>query len=381
MSKERRLELINHIQEQRHSTVVVYVLSDRRNSEGLISTDGVREIYGALRDLKPLEKKALDLFLCGCRGDNAVPWQMVSMFREMFDRLNVLVPYKAHSAATMIALGADNIIMGEKGELSPIDVDIPLSYDAKQQDLSHASAADVTGFFAWLDGLGKVREKQRIDAFLRTLDSLPPLLLGRINQTLERTKSDCLKLLESRNKRFGRGANKKIIGRLFSDFSSADHCISRKEARRTFGLKQVREDDASEALVWDLWTLYEEEFKSRDPFFPEDVLEESEEDEVTFQDHKLAFIETTKTTRVHTEDVKIRRLREYPPEIQFDPQIVLPSLPLETETEEESLWASIQQWLESHLPLLMEDSMKGFKKTLPTRAYERLRLRKRWVDG
>jgi len=380
MSKERRLELINNIQEQRHSTVVVYVLSDRRNSQGRINADAVREIYGMLRELKPLEKKTLDLFLCGCGGDNAVPWQMVSMFREMFDLLTVLVPYKAHSAATMIALGADTIIMGEKGQLSPIDVDIPLPYEAKEHDLYHASAADVTGFFSWLDGLGKVREKQRIDAFLRTMDTLPPLLLGRINQTLERTKSECLKLLESRKRPFGTSANKRIIGRLFSDFSSPDQCISRKEARSTFGLKQVRQDDAIEPLIWELWALYEEEFKSRDPFLPEDVLEESQEDEFTFHDHKLTFIETTKRTRVHKEDVKIRRLREYPPDIQFDPQIVLPSIPLETDAGEESLWASIQQWLQSNLPLLMEDSIKRFKKTLPTRAYERLHLRKRWVD-
>jgi hypothetical protein len=380
MPKERRLEIINNIQEQRHSTVVVYVLSDRRNSEGRISADAVRELYGMLRELKPLETKTLDLILCGDRGDNAVPWQMVSMFREMFDLFNVLVPYKAHSAATMIALGADAIIMGEKGELSPIDVDISLPFGSDKNNLQQASAGDVTGFFSWLDGLGKVREKQRIDAFLRTMDSLPPLVLGRINEKLERTKSECLKLLESRHKAFGKGTHKKIVGRLFSDFSSPEQCISRKEARRRFGLRQVRQDDALEPLIWELWALYEEEFKSRHPFFPEDVLEESEEDEVTFHDHKLAFIETTKRTRVHKEDLKIRKLREYPPDIQFDPQIVLPSLPLETGTEQESLWAVVQEWLKSNLPLLLEDSMKAFRKTLPTRAYERLHLGKRWVD-
>jgi hypothetical protein len=380
MSKERRLEIINNIQEQRHSTVVVYVLSDRKNSEGRISADAVRELYGMLRELKPLETKTLDLILCGDRGDNAVPWQMVSMFREIFDLFNVLVPYKAHSAATMIALGADTIVMGEKGELSPIDVDISLPFDSDKNNLQQASAGDVTGFFSWLDGLGKVREKQRIDAFLRTMDSLPPLVLGRINEKLERTKSECQKLLESRNRPFGNITHRKIIGRLFSDFSSPEQCISRKEARRRFGLRQVRQEDALEPLIWELWALYEEEFKSRHPFFPEDVLEESEEDEVTFHDHKLAFIETTKRTRVHKEDLKIRKLREYPPDIQFDPQIVLPSLPLETGTEEESLWAVVQEWLKSNLPLLLEDSMKAFEKTLPTRAYERLHLGKRWVD-
>lgn len=33
----------------------------------------------------------------------------------------VLVPYKAACAATMIAIGADKIVMGRKGELGPLD--------------------------------------------------------------------------------------------------------------------------------------------------------------------------------------------------------------------------------------------------------------------
>jgi hypothetical protein len=47
---------------------------------------------------------------------------MVGMIREMFDLFNVIVPHKAHGPGTMIALGADTIIMGERGTLSPIEV-------------------------------------------------------------------------------------------------------------------------------------------------------------------------------------------------------------------------------------------------------------------
>lgn len=32
-----------------------------------------------------------------------------------------MVPYKAHSAATLIAIGCDEIVMGSKSELGPID--------------------------------------------------------------------------------------------------------------------------------------------------------------------------------------------------------------------------------------------------------------------
>ena len=43
------------------------------------------------------------------------------MIREYCDTFSVLVPYKARSAATMIALGADEIVMSDLSELSPID--------------------------------------------------------------------------------------------------------------------------------------------------------------------------------------------------------------------------------------------------------------------
>ena len=49
------------------------------------------------------------------------PWRIISLFREFAQEVNVLVPYGAYSAATLICLGADEILMGRKGELGPID--------------------------------------------------------------------------------------------------------------------------------------------------------------------------------------------------------------------------------------------------------------------
>ena len=50
--------------------------------------------------------KAIDLFLYSAGGDTMVPWRLVSMIREYCDTFSILIPYKAHSAATMIALEA-----------------------------------------------------------------------------------------------------------------------------------------------------------------------------------------------------------------------------------------------------------------------------------
>lgn len=48
------------------------------------------------------------------------------MFREYSQKgsFSVLIPYRAHSAATVIALGADEIVMTKKAELGPIDITI-----------------------------------------------------------------------------------------------------------------------------------------------------------------------------------------------------------------------------------------------------------------
>jgi len=38
-----------------------------------------------------------------------------------------LVPFRANSSATLLALGADTIILGQQGELGPIDPSMTLS--------------------------------------------------------------------------------------------------------------------------------------------------------------------------------------------------------------------------------------------------------------
>lgn len=45
----------------------------------------------------------------------------MNLFREFCEELNVLIPFKALSTATLIALGANEIIMAKMGQLSPID--------------------------------------------------------------------------------------------------------------------------------------------------------------------------------------------------------------------------------------------------------------------
>ena len=121
MSRKTRLELIHHIQEQRNSHVIVYFTGDRQLAQAIIGEDAVRPLYEHLLSLADTssKKRKIDLFLYSRGGNVSVPWRIVTMIREFCDEFCVLIPYKAYSATTMIALGADQIVMGKKAELPP----------------------------------------------------------------------------------------------------------------------------------------------------------------------------------------------------------------------------------------------------------------------
>src|SRR3990167_8696717 len=101
-----RKQLIRKIEELRESRVITYLTSDRQGAPGVPSAKIAMDIVPVIsKQLGAIGKtKNIDLFLYSSGGDTMVPWRLVSMIREYCDKFSVIAPYKAHSAATMIAL-------------------------------------------------------------------------------------------------------------------------------------------------------------------------------------------------------------------------------------------------------------------------------------
>ena len=95
----------------------------RRNAEAQIARDAVSELLAQLQAL-PKGTNELDLLIGSNGGDGTVAWRLVSLIRERVDSFAVLVPQAAFSAATLIALGADEIVMHPYGNLGPTDPQI-----------------------------------------------------------------------------------------------------------------------------------------------------------------------------------------------------------------------------------------------------------------
>jgi ClpP class serine protease len=57
-------------------------------------------------------------------GDPIVAWRAITLLRERVEQIGVLVPQAAYSAATLLAMGADEIVMHPNGNLGPVDPQI-----------------------------------------------------------------------------------------------------------------------------------------------------------------------------------------------------------------------------------------------------------------
>jgi membrane-bound ClpP family serine protease len=109
MSFEARASILREIGAELDAGVLAYVTGDRENLETEVSTDVLRRVPRHLEAVGKHERLALVLYTLG--GDTDTPWPFVNFLRSYCDELFVLVPFWAHSAGTLITLGADKIYM------------------------------------------------------------------------------------------------------------------------------------------------------------------------------------------------------------------------------------------------------------------------------
>jgi ATP-dependent protease ClpP protease subunit len=79
----------------------------------------------------------LDLIVVSPGGDGTVAETILHLCRKYCDnQFRVAIPAFAKSAATLMALGADEIVMGESSEIGPIDAQVLVMQDSTEQQVS-----------------------------------------------------------------------------------------------------------------------------------------------------------------------------------------------------------------------------------------------------
>jgi hypothetical protein len=311
MSKKSRISLIDTIEKNRGTKLITYVTSTRANLEVQMAIDMIRKVYEHLAMIEEDKrgKIDIDLFLVSNGGDGTVPWRLVTLIKEFAKKFSVLIPFRAFSAATLTALGADEIVMHPMGMLGPTDPTVanpfnPADPTNPRQKLG-ISVEDVTAYISLIkEDAGITHEDELVQAFNKLADNVHPLALGNVKRSLAQSRMMALKLLSLHmNKAKEQHEIKEIVDNLTSKLYYHGHPINRKEAREQIGLKTViNADEQLEHLMWNLYLEYENEIKTDDPFDPlmdfisqNQQLQPGQSNSIEIIS-KLAYIESTERT-------------------------------------------------------------------------------------
>lgn len=121
----------------------------------------LQDIPGFMEAVSNIEEKKLDLILHSPGGSAEAAESIVTYLRKRFDHIRIFIPVAAMSAATMVALSADEIVMGQHSQLGPIDPQFivqtpegPRSAPAKailnQFELAKKECKDASNLAAWM---------------------------------------------------------------------------------------------------------------------------------------------------------------------------------------------------------------------------------------
>lgn len=234
--------------------------------------DAIRFVYEHLRRLSQ-RPETISLFLHSNGGEGTVPWKLVTLIREYCDRFRVVVPYRAFSAATLTALGADEIYMHPMGMLGPTDPSITGPYNPRDAE-GNPLPISVEEVLAYLDlvkeDAGIQHEDELVLAVNKLAENVHPVALGSVKRTHSQSRMIATKLMALAEPRLDEHKIEEIVSNLTSKLYYHGHPINRKEARE-LGLSVMECSPEVETAIWELYEQYEEDMELLSPFRAADL--------------------------------------------------------------------------------------------------------------
>lgn len=120
-----RKQKIQEIKELTKRDVLVYFSDLKKNHPAGAITWDDKTCFADI--IEGLGKDGVDVIIHSPGGSAEATESLVSMLREQFDHIRFIVPNMAKSAATMLALSGNEILMDDRSELGPIDPQIQIN--------------------------------------------------------------------------------------------------------------------------------------------------------------------------------------------------------------------------------------------------------------
>ncbi len=334
MAYQQRKSMMECIEKARDSRVISYVTGDRptripvAGMGAQLASEPQLLIYDHLRRIGKVKK--IDLFLYTRGGETDAVMPFVNAIREHCEIFGVLVPFRAHSAGTLICLGADEIVMGPFGELSPIDPTTGNQFSPTDELNPKArkgiSVEDITSYMGLAKDKNKVGiedEKNVLEVFKTLSQAVHPLALGHVNRVHNHIRLLADKLLRlGSNRKLDAKKIKEVVDVLTEKLYSHTHAFGRREAQELFGAAIVKfASEEEESLMWNLFEEYAAVMNLRQRFNIKEYMGEQVQREITVNG---AFIESVDMSHIFQCASVITQRSELPPNFQVQVQMGQP---------------------------------------------------------
>lgn len=264
MSYIERKPLFDSIAKIRKRPLLTYVTSIRPGMVGQMAGDSIRPIIDQL-NLIPSKEKEVDFLIISNGGDPIASLRIMGLLRERFEKVTVLLPYVAYSAATILSLGADEIVMHPYSNLGPVDPQLtaPHITPAGTTEKLEFSSEDIVNYIEFLKTDVKANKEQMMSAIQPLLEQVGALNIGGSKRSQRLSFSLSEKMLSSHIKDVKKV--KEIAKALNSSYYHHGYAVGRLEAKK-MGLPVISPDKELEDLLWSVWLDYEKEMKCNDSF-------------------------------------------------------------------------------------------------------------------
>lgn len=320
----KRLELIKQIEKQRNSKVICYVTGDRDsrlpgiNIRTQVGEDVIPILFRHLELIK--KKDNIDLFLYTRGGDMVVPIRIVKLIRNYCKKFGILIPYRAQSAGTLIALGADEIIMTKLGELTPVDPTAqrhPFNprNPSNPKELLPISVEDVRSYINFAKDELKAKGKEIIELYSKMTNQsyhnpihLHPLALGNVYRAQRMIRILSKRLLNLRTDaqlKLSQEIIDKIVNEITSNICVHNYPIYRDEAK-SLGLNIGISSNELEKMLWDLYENYVEDMELGKQLSPLEILGEDNSKNIKYG---AAYVESINAQDIYYYNIRINKIK------------------------------------------------------------------------
>jgi ClpP class serine protease len=209
----------------------------------LSDVDGFTDLVNSVKG-----SKSVDVLLHSPGGRPDATERLVTILRSNFEEIHFLIPHSAYSAATMLALSGDSIVLHKSATLGPIDPQI-----------NGIPARSIKRGFEKAKERIKVEGPESLPAYIPLIEKYSLDLLEQCEDSEKLSKelvTNWLKTYMFKNKKGMHKQIKEVVD-YFSDYDK--HLLHARplslEKLKSFKLKIEVADDTLQELLWEAYIL------------------------------------------------------------------------------------------------------------------------------